>query len=78
MAWLFIRTCLVGGIEWIAIRTLGAAMPFVFDVLFGAAIGVVGLLVTRLLTVEDLKSGLGWLKRKVGRSEDPEDEQLHA
>jgi O-antigen/teichoic acid export membrane protein len=78
MGWLFIRTCLVGVAVWFAIRTLGTVMPFAFDILFGGSVGIIGLLVTRLLTLDDLKSGLGWLKRRIGRSEDPEDEQLHA
>ncbi len=81
MSWyvsLFIRCVAVGAITWFAVRYVGAVMPFAFDVLFGAAIAIVSLLVFRLLTFADVISAIGWLRRRVAPSEDPDDEMLHA
>jgi len=77
-AFLFMRSWLVGGAIWIAVRFLGVSMPFTFSVLFGAAVGVTAMLLVRLLTFADVRMAYAWLHRKIGRSEDPEDENLHA
>jgi O-antigen/teichoic acid export membrane protein len=74
---LLARSAAVGALMWIAIRTLGVSMPFAFDILFGGAVGVVGLLLARLLTFADVTSAVGWLRQRVAPSEDPEDEMLH-
>lgn len=74
--WLFIRSLVVGTLIWIAVRTLGAAMPFALSVLFGAAIGGTGLLVFKLLTMEDLRAMARWLHARI-RPQNPQREQLH-
>jgi O-antigen/teichoic acid export membrane protein len=77
-AFLFLRSCAVGIVIWLAVRGLGPEMPFAFDILFGVAVGVTALLAARLLTFGDFKTAFMWLRQKVARSEDPEDEALHA
>jgi hypothetical protein len=51
-------------------------MPLPFTILFGGACGVVTLLLTKLLLIEDLRVALSWLKRRV-KGPDPIDEAVH-
>jgi O-antigen/teichoic acid export membrane protein len=74
--WLVVRSMITGAVLWIAVRTLGAAMPFALAVLFGAAVGVTCLLVLKLLTMEDLRAIYRWLHARV-RATNPQREQLH-
>lgn len=75
-AWLFARSAAVGALIWFAVRTLGAPMPFLLMVLFGAAVGITALLVFRLLTMADLQAMHRWLHSRV-RPGNPQKEQLH-
>ncbi|HWQ99870.1 MAG TPA: polysaccharide biosynthesis C-terminal domain-containing protein, partial [Candidatus Methylomirabilis sp.] len=75
-AWLLGRALLVAGGTWYAILYVGAIMPFVLDVLFGAAMAGTLLLVTRLLTFDDVRLGYGWLQQRV-KGADPVDEAQH-
>lgn len=77
LASLFLKIAFVSTIVWFGVRWIGASLPMVLDILFGAALGGVGLLVSRLLTINDVGSAYRWLRTKVG-VEDPEDEQMHA
>jgi O-antigen/teichoic acid export membrane protein len=77
LASLFLKIIFVAVFVWFGTRWIGAPLPLVFALLFGGALGVVALLVTKLLTLKDIGSAYRWLRTKVG-SEDPEDEQFHA
>lgn len=77
LASLFLRIACVSAMVWIGVRIIGQPLPLILAVLFGGAVGAIGLLLTRLLTIKDVTSAYRWLRSKVG-SEDPEDEQLHA
>ena len=73
---LLARSGVVCTVTWLAVRGPGAIMPLPFTILFGGACGVVALLLTKLLLVEDLRVALGWLKRRV-KGPDPIDEAMH-
>jgi O-antigen/teichoic acid export membrane protein len=73
-AWLLARCLISGGITWVAVRILGANVPFLLAVLFGVAFGIASLLTFRLLTMEDLRTALAWTHRRVGPA-DPLDEE---
>ncbi|MEN9557656.1 MAG: hypothetical protein RL141_25 [Candidatus Parcubacteria bacterium] len=75
--WLLARSGMVAGAIWVAVREPGAIMPFPLAVLFGAAVGVIALLVTRLLTLQDVTIAWQWLMRRV-KGPDPIDEEAHA
>lgn len=75
-AWLLARSLFVAIVTWFAVRYPGAAMPFAFDVLFGMAVGVTALLVTRLMTFGDLRAIQGWLRSRV-KGPDPTEEAQH-
>ncbi|OGL72984.1 hypothetical protein A3E39_02500 [Candidatus Uhrbacteria bacterium RIFCSPHIGHO2_12_FULL_60_25] len=67
------RALFVAGGTWYAILNVGAIMPFALDVLFGVAIAGTLLLVTQLLTFDDVRVGYGWLLRRV-KGPDPTEE----
>jgi O-antigen/teichoic acid export membrane protein len=76
IAWLLARSAFVAAATWLAVRGPGTAMPLPLTVLFGGACGVVALLVTQLLRVEDVRVALSWLKQRV-KTPDPIDEAAH-
>lgn len=76
-AWLLARSLFVSVVTWFAVRYPGVVMPFVFDVLFGFAVGVTALLATRLLTFDDLWAAANWLRWRV-KGSDPTEEEQHA
>jgi len=76
LASLMARCAIVCVAVWFAVRGPGEIMPFPLAVLFGGAIGVTMLLVVKLLTFTDLRTGWLWLRRKV-KGPDPIDEEAH-
>ena len=77
--WIFsliARSGIVSALIWFGVRYIGHIMPFAFAILFGAAIGITGLLVLQLLTISDLRSVFRWLHSRI-RPVDPEKEEIH-
>lgn len=74
--WLLGRALAVAIAVWYSVRYVAAPMPFVFAVLFGAALGGAALLLTRLLTQHDLRAVQQWMHRKV-KGPDPTEEEQH-
>lgn len=77
LASLIARSAVVAAVIWVSVRAIGTYAPPIFSVMFGAAVGTTALLVTRLLTKEDLRLVIQWLRRRIRPSE-IEEEDVHA
>ncbi len=76
LAMLLARGIFAAGITWISVYFLTPIMTPIFAVLFAVAAAVVSLFLFRLLSVSDVLTAMGWLRRRV--SPPPlEDEELH-
>ncbi len=73
---LLLRAGIVAAAVWFAVRIPGEAMPFVLAIIFGGAVGVTALLVTRLLTFQDFKMVFQWFEKRI-KGPDPIDEGAH-
>jgi O-antigen/teichoic acid export membrane protein len=73
---LLTRSVLAAAVIWIVIRQAGPAIPFVLSLFFDAAFSVCILLIMRLLTIQDLKTGIAWLRKRVS-PDDPQEDELH-
>lgn len=76
LAWLIARALMVCIVLWLAVRMGGSAMPFGFSILFGVGVGGTMLLLVRLLTPNDVRMAMTWLRMRM-RAPDPVEEEGH-